>query len=314
MRDRNRLLAWGSLGVVYIVWGSTYLAIRVGVKYLPPAIFSGVRFLVAGALLYAYARRTSQDSDKPTLRQWLACALVGALLLGAGNGGVSFAEQHLDSGLSAVLVASIPLWMIAISAVVDRRRPATVHLIGTACGLGGVAVLAVGGAPHGHSLSVVILLLAALGWSIGSVLAKRVGMPSRIALAAGMQMLSGGALLMLVGVASGELGDLHLGRTPGTAWLSFAYLVVAGSILAYSAYGYALSALPLTTVATYAYVNPVVALVLGITFVGERLSLRELIGTLIVVGSVGLTVVTPEEKRRNYSARSGSGPDRGDSN
>jgi drug/metabolite transporter (DMT)-like permease len=293
VRQEPGPLAWISLGVVYVVWGSTYLAIRVGVRYLPPATFSGVRFLVAGALLYMIAQRTGgRASPRPGQREWFGCAIVGTLLLFGGNGGVSFAEQRLDSGFAAVLVATIPLWMIVMSATVERSRPAWSHLLGVASGLAGVAVLAAG-TKAGSYGSIVVLLFATLGWSLGSVLAKRVSLPGNIMLSAAMQMLFGGAVLVLFGTARGEWGDIQLDHAAASAWVAFVWLVLAGSILAYSAYGYALTTLPLPTVATYAYINPVVAILLGLTIGDERLTTREIVGSLIVVASVGLTVRQP---------------------
>ena len=297
---RTPLLAWLALAVVYVVWGSTYLAIRVGVRDLPPAIFSGIRFLVAGALLYAISLRSAGPAPRrparPQPREWLGCTVVGVLLLGVGNGGVSLAEQHLDSGLTALLLASIPLWMLALSAAVERRMPPLVHLVGIGCGLIGVAVIAVGGTTRAGVSSVAIALLAALGWSVGSVLAGRLPMPEQRPLATAMQMLAGGVVLIAVGAARGEFGAVRPSAASASAWGAFAYLVLAGSVLAFSAYGYALASLPLTTVSTYAYVNPVVAVLLGVTLVGERLTVREILGALIVVGAVGLAVQRPHPR------------------
>jgi drug/metabolite transporter (DMT)-like permease len=300
--DRSStLLAWVALTAVYLLWGSTFLAIRVGVRQVPPATFAGARYLLAGAVLYPVAVRTGgpalRASDRPAARQWLACAVVGVLLLSIGNGGVSLAEQHLDSGLVAVLVASIPFWMIAFSAVWVRRRPAANELAGVLCGLAGVAVLALGGGAAGHVGSVIVVLVAAVGWAFGSVLARRVPLPRRILLGSAMQMMAGGTVLLVVGAARGEFAHLRLG-VGATAWLAFAWLVVPGSILAFSAYGYALSRLPISTVSTYAYVNPVIAVLLGVLLLGERLSVRESIGSLVIVGSIALTLHRPHETRR----------------
>lgn len=292
-RRESTLLAWVALVVVYVFWGSTFLAIRVGLRQLPPATFSGARFVIAGAVLYAVALRGAGGGtprERVGRRQWLGCTVVGTLLLSIGNGGVTFAEQHLDSGLAAVLVASIPLWMIVFAAIADRRRPAPSHVAGVVCGLVGVAVLASGGGTGGHPGSVVLVLVAAVGWALGSVLAGRLALPHGVLLSAGMQMLAGGAVLLLVGAARGEYGQLELGEISPKVWLAFAWLVLAGSILAFSSYGYALAHLPLPTVATYAYVNPVIAVLLGVAVLGEHIGVREIVGTLIVVGSVALAV------------------------
>jgi drug/metabolite transporter (DMT)-like permease len=293
--DRSSsLLAWLALGTVYVLWGSTFLAIRVGVRHLPPATFAGTRYLLAGALLYPFARRSGDPqlraTDRPGRRQWIACTVVGVLLLSMGNGGVSVAEQHLDSSVAAVLVASIPLWMIAFAAAADRHRPALPDLAGVATGLIGVAVLVLDGGAGGHVSSVLIVLIGALGWAFGSVIAGRLPLPRRILLASAMEMIAGGVALLIAGAVRGEFGRLDLAHAGTTSLVAFAWLVVPGSILAFSAYGYALTHLPLTTVSTYAYVNPVIAVLLGVAVLGEHFGLREVLGTLLVVGSVALTL------------------------
>jgi drug/metabolite transporter (DMT)-like permease len=293
--DRSSsLLAWLALATVYVLWGSTFLAIRVGVRHLPPATFAGTRYLLAGLLLYPFARRSGDAAlrvaDRVGMRQWIACAVIGVLLLAMGNGGVSLAEQHLDSSVAAVLVASIPLWMVVFAAGADRRRPALPDLAGVATGLIGVAVLFLEGGAHGQVGSVLIVLIGALGWAFGSVIAGRLPLPRRILLASAMEMIAGGAVLLVAGAVRGEFGRVDVAHAGSSAWLAFAWLVVPGSILAFSAYGYALTHLPLTTVSTYAYVNPVIAVLLGVIVLGEHFGLREVFGTLLVVGSVALTL------------------------
>jgi drug/metabolite transporter (DMT)-like permease len=293
--DRSSsLLAWLALATVYVLWGSTFLAIRVGVRHVPPATFAGTRYLLAGLLLYPFARRSGDAAlrvaDRVGMRQWIACAVIGVLLLAMGNGGVSLAEQHLDSSVAAVLVASIPLWMVVFAAGADRRRPALPDLAGVATGLIGVAVLVLDGGADGHVGSVLIVLIGALGWAFGSVIAGRLPLPRRILLASAMEMIAGGAVLLIAGAVRGEFGRLDVAHAGSSAWVAFAWLVVPGSILAFSAYGYALTHLPLTTVSTYAYVNPVIAVLLGVIVLGEHFGLREVSGTLLVVGSVALTL------------------------
>jgi drug/metabolite transporter (DMT)-like permease len=293
--DRSSsLLAWLALATVYVLWGSTFLAIRVGVRHLPPATFAGTRYLLAGLLLYPFARRSGDAAlrvaDRVGMRQWIACAVIGVLLLAMGNGGVSLAEQHLDSSVAAVLVASIPLWMVVFAAGADRHRPALPDLAGVATGLIGVAVLFLEGGAHGQVGSVLIVLIGALGWAFGSVIAGRLPLPRRILLASAMEMIAGGAVLLVAGAVRGEFGRVDVAHAGSSAWLAFAWLVVPGSILAFSAYGYALTHLPLTTVSTYAYVNPVIAVLLGVIVLGEHFGLREVFGTLLVVGSVALTL------------------------
>jgi drug/metabolite transporter (DMT)-like permease len=290
---RAGITAWAALGVVYIVWGSTFLGIRVAVRHLPPATMAGARFLVAGALLYPFAVRsggaTLRATDRPTPRRWGAAAVVGVLLLGVGNGGVTFAEQHLESGTAALLAASIPLWMILLGAAVNRRRPQRAHLLGVAVGLAGIVLLTgtPGGSPGG---SIALALTAAAGWGLGSVLAERLALPRRATLAAAMELLAGGLALLVVGGLRGEWPAVDLSAVPVSGWLAVAWLVVPGSILAYTAYGYALSHLPIGVVSTYAFVNPVVAVLLGALILGERLRAAELAGSALIVVAIMLTL------------------------
>lgn len=297
------VLAWTALVVVYLVWGSTFLAIRVAVRNLPPATFAGARYLLAGLLLYPVAMRmgstTVRDTDHPGVQEWAGCAAVGILLLTVGNGGVTLAEQHLDSGFAALLAATIPLWMIVYTAAWIRRVPSGREALGVAVGLVGVAVLTGSSGAGGHAGSLVVALVAASGWGLGSVLARHVPLPQRTLLGAAMQLMIGGVVLLAAGALRGEWAHLHLAAAPVSAWFAFAWLVVPGSILAFSAYGYALSHLPLGIVSTYAYVNPVVAVLLGVAILGERLSWNETVGAGLIVLSVAVTLLrrsTPGER------------------
>jgi drug/metabolite transporter (DMT)-like permease len=287
-------MAWGSLIVVYLVWGSTYLAIRVAVRDLPPALMAGARYVIAGALLYPIAIRTGSAeqriADGPTRRHWLACSVVGTLLLACGNGGVTLAERTLPSGLAAVLVATVPLWMVGYGAVLERHGVGARAALGVLIGLSGVVVLASGGPLAGDTRGTITILVAASAWGLGSVLGHRLALPGRILLAAAMEMLAGGVVLLVVAAGTGEFGQLHLAKVGATSWLGFVWLIVPGSILAFSAYGYALTHLPLPTVSTYAYVNPVVAVALATLLLGEAFSLREAAGTALVVAAVALTL------------------------
>jgi drug/metabolite transporter (DMT)-like permease len=289
-----RLWAWTALAVVYVVWGSTYLAIRVGVRDLPPGVLSGVRYLIAGSLLYPIAIRTGgaqlRVTDRPKRPQWVSCAAIGILLLVFGNGGVTVAEQRVPSGLAAVLIATVPLWMICFGAVIDRNRISLRAGAGLVIGLAGVALLAGGGRLAGDTAGVVIALGAAASWGLGSALGHQLALPARILLGAAMEMLVAGVVLLVIAACTGEFSGLHLARVGATSWFALAWLILPGSILAFSAYGYALSHLPLSTVSTYAYVNPVVAVALGALLLGEQLTMREAIATVLIVGSVALTV------------------------
>jgi drug/metabolite transporter (DMT)-like permease len=284
----RKSLAWSALVIVYVVWGSTYLAIRIGVRDLPPLAMAGTRYLIAGALLYPIAAKGRTQHPKP--RQWLACAPVAILLLVLGNGGLTIGEKTIPSGLAAVLVATVPLWMILFAVPIQRHRVSRTAIAGLALGLIGVAILAggSGGPTGGHTSGILIVLAASASWGLGSVLGRRLPLPERALLGAAMQMLIGGAVLIVAAAADGEFD--HLGTVHTTSWLALAYLIVPGSILAFTAYGYALAHLPLATVSTYAYVNPLVAVILGTTLLGEAFTLREALGAALVVGSVALTL------------------------
>jgi drug/metabolite transporter (DMT)-like permease len=303
--SRRRMLAWASMVVVYLVWGSTYLAIRVAVRDFPPMVLVGVRYLIAGLLLFPIALRVGRSAgDAPRrrlgAREWLACAVVGGLLLVVGNGGVTVAEQSLPSALAAVLIATVPLWTIALARPILHERVSVAAGLGVVVGLIGVAVLASGGTGGAEVGAVLTALVAAAGWALGSVLAHVLPVPSRSLVAAAMQMVIAGAALVIIGLVSGLYGDVHWASVSGESWLALLWLVVPGSVLAFSAYAFALAELPLPIVATYAYVNPVVAVALGALLLDERFTARELIGTAIVVGSVA--VVT--WRRRQGQSRS----------
>ena len=319
---RSRVLSWIALGVVYLVWGSTYLAIRVGVGHLPPLLLAGVRYVIAGALLYPIARRaaagsrtsaqdsaTAQDSAKPGARAWLAGAVIGILLLFAGNGGVTVGETTLPSGFAAVLVATVPLWMIVFAWPVQHQRVTFRSAAALAVGLGGVIILVGDGTASGRISGVIIVLGAAAAWGFGSVLSHRLAVPSHAMLAAAIEMLAGGVVLLAVGAGSGEFSRIHWSAVPATSWIALAYLIGPGSILAFTAYGYALSHLPVTTVSTYAYVNPVVAVLAGIVFLGEQFTWREGLGAALVLVSVAITLRRSRSTSRPAPARDGEMPE-----
>jgi drug/metabolite transporter (DMT)-like permease len=299
---RTRVQSWIALGIVYVVWGSTYLAIRVGVGHLPPLLLAGTRYVIAGALLYPIASRASgggRDAGsaggraRPDARAWLAGAVVGVLLLFGGNGGVSVAETTLPSGVAAVLVATVPLWMIVFAWPVEHERVTAGSATGLAVGLGGVAILVGGGLSGGRMSGVFIVLGASAAWGFGSVLSHRLPVPGNAMLAAAIEMLAGGVVLLAVAAATGEFSRVQWSAVPATSWIALAYLIGPGSILAFTAYGYALSHLSTATVSTYAYVNPVVAVLAGILFLGERFSWREGLGAALVLASVVIIANRP---------------------
>lgn len=300
------MLSWLALSVVYVVWGSTYLAIRVGVGHLPPLLFAGVRYVVAGALLYPIALRAAAGRGpggrprRPGVTAWLSAAAVGVLLLAGGNGGVTFAEQRLPSGLAAVLVATVPLWMILFAWPLQHQRVTWKAAAGLTVGLAGVAILIGGsGTGAGRIPEMILVLGAASAWGFGSVLNHRLAVPSNALLAAAIEMLAGGVVLLVLAAGTGEFAAVRWSSVPASSWIALGYLIGPGSILAFTAYSYALSRLPVATVSTYAYVNPVVAVLAGILILGEQLSWREAAGTALVVGSV---VIILRRSRRAPSA------------
>jgi drug/metabolite transporter (DMT)-like permease len=288
------LLGWGALAVVYVVWGSTYLAIRVGVHGLPPLTMAGLRYLTAGLVLYPIAIRTgggqSRTADRPGRRQWLSAAVVGLLLLVVGNGGLSIGEQALESGFAAVLVATVPLWMVVFAWPIDRARPTGKAVGGLGIGLVGVIVLTGAGSGSPHLKETALVLGSSCAWGLGSVLAHRLALPRRALVAAALEMIVGGVLLLIAATVRGEYARVEWSQVPSSGWLALLYLIGPGSLLAFTAYGYALSRLPLATVSTYAYVNPLVAVVLGVVLLDEHLTADQAAGTALIVASVALTL------------------------
>ena len=290
--------AWAALAVVWIFWGSTYLAIRVADRTIHPFPMAAVRYLAAGAMLYPVAwlgirRRQAKASTSPA--QWAGMAVVGTMLLAFGNGGVSYAERTLPSGLAALLVASVPLWMTLADRVINGRRLRPGGWLALVLGLGGIAVLA---QPHGHGavLAVLAVLGASLSWGIGSVLAGRLPAPASPLLGSAMQMLCGGVVLAGLAASTGETVS---SRPSASSLLALCWLIGPGSLLALTCYTIALRRLPTAVVSTYAYVNPVVAVVLGALILGERLTLGTLLGGAVVVASVALLLICGREPSRH---------------
>lgn len=292
-----RTLILAAFAAVYLIWGSTYLAIKVTLETLPPLSAAAARFLTAGALLYAFAR--ARGHAAPERRHWPGVIFVGGLLLLGGNGGVSWAEQRVPSGLASVIIASVPLFVAVMEAVAGRgERPGPAMFAGVGLGFGGLAVLvtAKAGAPGAVAPSgAVVLLGAAFCWSLGSVGSRRVALPPSLLVSTACQMLAGGALLVVASGLLGEWPQIDLQRASARSLLAVGYLVVFGSIVAYSAYVWLLRAVAPTRVATYAYVNPVVALGLGWGFADEALSPRALgaaaltiLGVVVIVTARGV--------------------------
>ena len=302
--DDVRRAGWLALLVVWVLWGSTYFAIRVGVETLPPLLMAGTRYVVAGLLMFPFALRSGgpevRAADRPRASGWWSAVLVGTLLLAGGNGGVSVGERSVPSGLAALLVATVPLWLILIDRVLNGTRIGRLAMAGLIAGVIGVGFLAgpFGGSGHtgaGHgaassSTGIVIILAASVSWASGTIVSRRVPLPSRPLLATSMQMLAGGVVLLAAAAATGEFSRFDVSQVSAASWLALAYLIGPGSIIAFSAYVVAVRRLPTATVATYAYVNPVIAVLLGTSFLGEALTASMLVGGALIVVAVALVV------------------------
>jgi len=281
-----------ALGIVYVVWGSTYLAIAVADRTLPPLLMLAVRFALAGGLLYAWsAWRGDVAAARPGRREWTAAAIVGGLLLFVDTGGVAWAEQRVASGLTALLVATVPLFTMVLDRTFFGIRLSIGALAGIATGLLGAALL-VGHSAHLDPVGATVILGAALAWSGGSSYARVAPLPQAPFLSAAMQMLSAAAFLAVAGVGMGEIGRVHPSAISAGSVAAFGFLVVFGSIIAFTAYGWLLrSGAPSVLVSTYAYINPAVAVLLGWALAGEAVGGRELAAGAIIVASVGMLVL-----------------------
>ncbi|NLX10527.1 MAG: drug/metabolite exporter YedA [Chloroflexi bacterium] len=280
-----------AFAAVYLIWGSTYLGIRFAIDTIPPFLMAGSRFLMAGAILYAWMRRTG--AARPALHFWKTMTIVGALLLVGGNGGVTWAEQYVPSSIAALVIGATPLWITLLDWLVFRGpRPTWRIVAGLATGLAGIALL-VGPAEiargEGIKLAgVAALMLASISWALGSLYSRTARLPDVPALATGMEMLAGGALLVLLGTLTGEWSELDLGAISAKSAIALIYLTLFGSLIGFSAYIWLLRNTSAANAATYAYVNPVVALFLGWALAGESITPRTLVAAAIIIGSVVL--------------------------
>ncbi len=285
---------WLALAIVYVVWGSTYLGIDLAVRTIPPFLMAAIRFLIAGGLLYLWAVRRGDRSDRPTARHWLSALLIAVPMLVIGNAAVGWAEQTLDTGTASLIIASVPLWMAIGDRVFYGQRLARVVVIGLVVGFAGVGLLVAPGG--GANRAAIVLVFSSLAWAIASLYSRKAPQPARPMVAAGMQMLIGGFVLTIVSAASGELSGFDVGQVSTESWLGLAYLVVAGSLVAFTAYMWLLRNAPTTLVGTYAYVNPFVAVLLGTVVLGEPFGWRMLVGGGIVLAAVALIVRRPRAK------------------
>jgi drug/metabolite transporter (DMT)-like permease len=281
---------------VYLIWGSTYLAIRFAIETIPPLLMAAARNLLAGGALYLWAHH--RGAVRPTALHWRAAAIVGGLLLLGGNGAVVWAEQHVPSGLTALLVAMVPVWMVLLNWWHQGgTHPGARVFIGLALGFAGMAVL-VGpehlmGADHVDHLGAAVLALGTLSWAIGSLYSRTAPLPPSPLLATAMEMLCGGGMLALAGTGRGEWAAVDLGAVSLRSSLSFAYLVVFGSLVAFTAYVWLLRVTSPARVSTYAFVNPVVAVLLGWALAGEPLAARTMLATVVIVAAVAFITWAP---------------------
>jgi drug/metabolite transporter (DMT)-like permease len=296
-RSATSTLVIFAFGLVYVVWGSTYLAIRVGIESFPPLLLAGSRHLLTGLILYPILRR--KTGVRPTAAHWRMSFITGFLLLFIGNGGVCLAERTVPSGVTALLVATVSLWLVLIDWLrPGGTRPGPRVVAGLLLGFGGLTLLVgpknLGGSGRVDPFGVAILVIASLAWATGSVYSKHAGgLSGSPLLGVAMQSLAGGVSLWIAGIVTGEVGALHLGAVSVRSWAALGYLVVFGSGVGFTAYIYILKKSTATRVATYAFVNPVVALFLGWLLVGESINLRTLMAAAVILTAVLLVITAP---------------------
>jgi drug/metabolite transporter (DMT)-like permease len=273
---------------VYVFWGMTYLAMRIAVEDIPPYLMAGTRFVLAGAILYAVARRRGDDA--PTTLNWRAALIVGGFLLLGGNASVAWAEQRVSSGLAALLIGVMPIWMVSLEWLRGGSRPrlnVTTGLLLGALGVG-LLVLPQGGGNSVDLLGAVVLIAAAASWAWGSVISKSAGLPKSPFMATSMEMMAGGTLCVLVGVLTGELRGFSLAQVSGEALLAWLFLVVFGSLVAFTAFIWLLGVVSIAKVGTYAYVNPVVAVLLGWAILGETVTITTVFAAMLILCGVAM--------------------------
>lgn len=303
------LLLLAAFAAVYIFWGSTYLAIKYAIETLPTFLLAGSRFFIAGSILYAWAR-FSPDYEKPTFKQWRTSLIVGTLLLLGGNGGVVLAEHYISSSLAALLVATEPFWIVLLSWLwLKGERPNWKVALGLLIGFIGVYLLISGQSGTGaveadyskQLFGTILVIVSALSWATGSIYGLRATTPKSSLLTSAMQMLAGGTVLLLVSFVTGEWTKFRITDVTSNSWLALAYLIVFGSIISFTAYSWLLKNAQPAMVATYAYVNPVMAVLLGWLIAGESFTTQMLLGAGVIIGSVML--ITSHNKHQEDSVQ-----------
>ena len=281
---------WTALLALYIVWGSTYLAIRFAVETIPPFMHASIRFLISGLILFLW-RRAAGDA-MPTTSNWKSAAIVGTLLLLGGNGLVALAEKNIPSGIAALVISTSPFWLVLFESLrAGGNKPNWQSILGLVIGFSGVFLLIgpaqiTGSGQHFNTASVIMLLIAPFLWSLGSIYARGADMPKSTLLSTGMQMLAGSVSLFIVSVLTGEFNGFSFGDVSMRSWWGLIYLITFGSLVGFVAYGWLLHNAPVSLTSTYAYVNPVVAVFLGWLLANEDLNARIGIASAIIIGSV----------------------------
>ena len=292
--DRGRV--WLNMAILYVVWGSTYLAIAVAVDTIPPFLMAALRFALAGTVLLAWTVVRSRGTlAMPTARQWRDTAIVGALLLGGGMGMVAYGEQTIPSGVTALLIAMMPVWVAIFGRLFLGQHLPRIAIVGILIGFAGVAILAgptaVGSAGALDPAGLAAIILSPIAWAIGSLYAShRAMLPREPLVATGTQMVTGGITLTIMAALTGEFGRFDPGAVSGTSIAAFFYLAIIGSLLAFTAYGWLLRVAPLPLIATYAYVNPVVAVILGALILREPIEPRTLLAGAVIIGAVAVII------------------------
>ncbi|HUH13865.1 MAG TPA: EamA family transporter [Longimicrobiales bacterium] len=308
-----RVLA--ALFALYVIWGSTYLAIRFAIETLPPFLMAGVRFVVAGGLLYGWV--AMRGGARPTAAQWRASFIIGGLLLVGGNGAVVWAEERVASGVVALLVATVPVWMVLLDwAQGTGGRPTGKLMLGMLLGLVGLGLLvgpdALGGGGDVDPLRAGVVVLGSMSWAAGSIYSRKAAVPRSPLLFTATQMLAGGALLLLLGTVLGEWGDVRLDAVSARSALALAYLIVFGAIVGYSAYVWLLRVSTPARVSTYAYVNPLVAVFLGWALAGEVVSPRIGVAAAVIVAGVAIITTSRTHAPRRPVGAAGADPGEGE--
>lgn len=287
-----KLKIWIALFSIYVIWGSTYLAIQFAVQSMPPFLMAGARSLIAGTILYLWRRLAGDDAPKPN--HWRSAAVIGLFLLLGGNGGVVWAEQYVPSGLAAILIGATPFWMVLLDAIrPNGNRPNVRTVLGVVLGFGGIVFMInpmSTNSTHGsiHIIGALVCLLGSLLWATGSIYGHQAELPESPLLTTGMEMLAGGVGLTIFGSLTGEWSRLDFHTIQTSSWWGFSYLIIFGSLVAYSAYSWLLRVAPIPLIATYAYVNPVVAIFLGVVIAHETLTARTLVSAAVIIASVAL--------------------------